>query len=107
MTRTYAQDFVVDALRLVEQEHGMYKRVAKRLGIPDSTLRGWYNKHMGKTRSGPRPLKEYAALGEETSEEKLIRLERENRDLKKRLADAETDKAILKKAAAFFARESE
>ncbi len=68
MARTYAQDFVEDALRLVEEEAGMYKRVAERLGIPDSTLRGWYNKRMGKTRSGPRKLREYAPGPEETTE---------------------------------------
>lgn len=107
MARTYAQDFVKDAVRLVEEEAGMYKRVAKRLGIPDSTLRGWYKTRMGKNQNGPRALKEYAPGPEETPDAKLARLERENRDLRKRLADVEMDKAILKKAAAFFARESE
>jgi len=43
----------------------------------------------------------------ETGEEKVKRLERENAALRKRVDDLEQDRAILKKAAAFFAKESE
>lgn len=107
MKRTYAQDFIDDALRLVEEEEGHFEEVAKRLGIPSSTLRDWYKKRMGRTRNGPRALKDHTPPGQETREDKLLRLERENRELKKKLADAELDKAILKKAAAFFVKESE
>lgn len=42
----------------------------------------------------------------ETAEERLARAQAENIALRKRNAELETDKAILKKAAAFFARES-
>jgi hypothetical protein len=43
----------------------------------------------------------------ETLEEKLRRLERENAQLRKRSDELEMDRAILEKAAAVFAKESE
>ena len=48
-----------------------------------------------------------APSGSETLEEKVARLERENAQLRKKNDDLEMDRAILKKAAAFFAKESE
>ncbi len=43
----------------------------------------------------------------ETAEEKIARLERENARLQKKLDEVELDRAILKKAMAFFAKENE
>ena len=42
----------------------------------------------------------------ETPEAKLARLEKENGELRRQVLGLEEDRAILKKAAAFFAKES-
>jgi transposase-like protein len=47
------------------------------------------------------------AIPAETLQQKVLRLEQENAALKKQNADLQQDKDILKKAAAFFARENE
>lgn len=48
-----------------------------------------------------------AQLGDESAELKLARLERENQTLRKEIDSLRMDREILKKAAAFFAKESE
>jgi transposase-like protein len=48
-----------------------------------------------------------APVSGETLEEKVARLERENAQLRKERDALQMDRAILKKAAAFFAKESE
>ena len=48
-----------------------------------------------------------AAPADETPEDKVQRLERENAKLLRRVERLEEDRAILKKAAAFFAKENE
>ena len=58
---------------------------------------------MGK-KAGKSPSTTSIAI-DETAEQKLMRLEAENRDLKKRVASLEEDKEILKKFAAFSVRE--
>lgn len=78
--------------------------VARRLGVSYWTLRGWYREAMSKDKTKRSPS---APPKKESDKERADRLEAEVRTLRKRLAEAETDKAILKKAAAFFARESE
>ena len=46
-------------------------------------------------------------LEAESPDERIARLERENERLQKKVESLETDREILKKAAAFFAKESE
>jgi transposase-like protein len=63
---------------------------------------------MSKRSKKARTSKAAAAPGAaETLEEKVARLERENAELRKQRDSLEMDRAILKKAAAFFAKESE
>ena len=69
-----------------------------------STLYCWYGQSVAKKKRKGRPEAKASAS---TAEERLAELERENRKLKKQVEDLEIDREILKKAAAFFAKESE
>jgi transposase len=107
--RTYDREFREDALELLRKSDRTLGAVAESLGIPKTTLWGWYNADMAKkgkkmARSpGKLPVR---APDAETAEEKVARLEAENTGLRKQVDELEMDKAILKKAAAFFAKES-
>ena len=85
--------------------------MAARLGLNHWTLRGWYREAVAKKKTKPAPPPRKGATAavpaDETAEERLARLEQENARLRKRVEDLETDRAILKRAAAFFAREGE
>ena len=107
-SRTYTEDFIQDALQLYNASGETFVAVGARLGVPAATLRGWYDKKMGRRKASNKVLENGREAGDsETSEQKLERLERENRELRRKVDRLETDKVILKKAAAFFARESE
>jgi transposase len=109
MFRVYTADFKRDAVRLLDRSDRSWTQIAVDLGVHEGTLRGWYKElGMGKRfkknstgKAAPAPP------GSETLEEKVARLERENAQLRKKNDDLEMDRAILKKAAAFFAKESE
>lgn len=101
----YDETFRAEALALLERTDRTLTRVAADLGIPNATLRYWQG--MAKKRKGPKPLGSTLDRLSETASEKLQRLERENQQLRKKVEDLEMDRAILKKAAAFFAKESE
>jgi transposase-like protein len=60
-------------------------------------------KGRGRTPSKPIP----ASRDGESAEERAARLERENAALRKEVEALRMDREILKKAAAFFAKESE
>lgn len=110
-TNQYTAEFKADALRLLDSTDAPLTQVAARLGLNHWTLRGWYREAVAKkkTKRAPPPKKgaTSAVPADETAEERAARLEQENARLRKRVEDLETDRAILKKAAAFFARESE
>jgi transposase len=106
--RTYTEDFIKDALQLYDASGETFVAVGGRLGVPAATLRGWYSKRMGRKKASRTVFEQGSeAHVSETSDQKLERLERENRELRRKVDRLETDKVILKKAAAFFARESE
>ena len=99
--RKYSPEFKEGAVRLLENGDATLPDVAARLGVNYWTLRNWYREAVrNKKAKKATPLKE-------TPEERAARLEAENLELRKRVAELETDRAILKKAAAFFARESD
>jgi transposase len=109
MSRVFTQEFKEDAVRLLERTGRSYSQVAADLGISYWTLRNWYKDlRMGKRLKKRSPAKAAVApVTGETLEEKVGRLERENVQLRKENDELQMDRAILKKAAAFFARESE
>jgi transposase len=94
--RQYTDEFKVEALRLGESAG--VNEAARRLGIPASSLGNWVRlNRQGKLSALPRagPLKGSAA-----------ELEAENNRLRRELANAKLDLEIVKKAAAYFAKES-
>lgn len=85
--RQFSQEFKREAVRLVTQKRVPLKQVAEDLGIHVSLLGQW--------------KKQY--LEEDPDRDALIA---ENRELRKKLKIAEMEREILKKATAFFAKES-
>jgi transposase len=95
--RRHTREFKDQACKLgCDQEVGPCN-AARRLGIPEMTLRSWM-KERGLLE--PRISKQMP----ESDDPKMLK--EQIRQLQKQLAESETDMDILKKAAAFFARES-
>lgn len=92
--RQYTDEFKVQAVRLAESIGG--NPAAKRLGIPESSLGNWIRlSRAGKLKADNGPVKRSAS-----------ELEAENARLRRELANAKLDLEIVKKAAAYFAKES-
>jgi transposase len=89
--RVYSKEFKAQAVEMALQPEASKSGVARSLGITSSTLAGWINKH--KQAQG---VLDPPKIENDRSE--LVRLRREN----KRLA---MEIEILKKAAAYFAKE--
>ncbi len=106
----YDAEFREDALQILRETKRSIRQVSEDLGISQWTLRGWVRAEVKKTKSEGRPRGRKRAAGEQMEqslEAKLKELEAENRQLNKRVKELEQDRAILKKAATFFARESD
>lgn len=104
---TYDPRFIKDAVALVEKSNRSVGDIAKDLGIPRATLYLWYRKANMPEKSRGRKKAEKPEVAAETDKEKAVRLERELKAARKEIEDLRLDREILKKAAAFFARESE
>ena len=88
----FPPEFRAEAVRLMRDSDKPLSQLAKDLGVSEQTLRAW--RKQGQVDRG-----ETDGLTSEQLEE-LRRLRRENRTL-------QMEREVLKKAAAFFARESE
>jgi transposase len=87
----YSEEFKRETIELVRISSKSQRQIAEDLGISDVTLRNWVKQ--AERDEGTRPD------GLSTDErEELARLRRENQTLR-------MEREILKKAAAFFARE--
>jgi transposase len=84
--RSYDLQFKEAACRLVEQENYSVSEAATELGIPKQTLSNWLGRR-----------KQQAPLSKDVNV-----LQARVRELEKQLKRSETEKEILKKAAAFF-----
>jgi transposase len=96
-TRSYTKEFKQEAIRLALSSTSVPK-AAKDIGVPETTLYSWL--YQAKRR-GEAPSQ---TSSEPINVKDIIK---ENQDLRKRLARLEQEKAILKKAAAYFAKELE
>ena len=92
--RSFTEEFKRDAVNLVAVEGYSFNRAAKAVGVSSNSLRGWYEKY------APEPK----ACGEDATFEQL---QEENKRLRKKLRETEMEREILKKATAFFAKESQ
>lgn len=90
----YPEEFRREAVELVRSSGRSMADVARSLGISDATLGNWMSAHReARARAAdPRAL-------DDSEREKLKRLRKENADLR-------MDREILRKAAAYFARET-
>jgi transposase len=91
--RSFTDEFKAGAVALVLDEGKTVAQVARDLDLTVSALRGWVEQARADRSNGKTGL---------TTEEReeLKRLRRENRELK-------MERELLKKAAAFFAREND
>jgi len=113
VTPQYDEQFRIDAVELYKKSNRSCRQVAMDLGISDVSLMNWY-KRFDMAKRKKRSARVVAAekaldrlVGSESVEERLARVERENVALRKENDELKTDREILKKAAAFFAKESE
>jgi transposase len=90
--RAFTEEFKTGAVRLVLDEGKSVGQVARDLDLTESALRHWVDQARADRTKGKTGL---------TTEERveLARLRKENRELR-------IDREILKKAAAFFAKEN-
>lgn len=92
--QTYTPEFKAEAVKLVLNQGLSHFEAARRLSIPKGTLASW----VANAKGGSLP----AAPGARSVPE----LEAEVAKLRKELAEARLERDIVKKAAAYFARES-
>ncbi len=92
--RTFTEEFKRDAVNLVVVEGYSYSAAARAVGVSYSVFRRWYDKY------APEP----EACGPDASVEQL---QAELQHLRKKLRDTELEREILKKATAYFAKESQ
>lgn len=90
----YPVEFRDEAVKLVLESGRSRAEVARSLGVGDTTLANW----VAAARDAAARAADPAGLGESERDE-LKRLRRENVELR-------TDREILRKAAAYFARET-
>ena len=112
--KRYDPSFQRDALALLDRTDRSIRTVARDLGIPQSTLYAWYGSAVAK-KKGKLPASKASASSARmatasdppSDKERIAQLERELAVLRKKNEQLEMDRAILEKAAAFFAKESE
>ena len=105
---SYTAEFKSDAVELLRTTERSLPQVAKDLGVSYWSLREWYKKSEMAKKSKPGAVaRRPPPPADETAEQRLVRLEREIFALKKENESLKMDREILKKAAAFFAKENE
>ena len=93
MAKQYSAEFKIEAVRRIERTKEPVSKVAADLGVNENTMYGWVKRYREKGEMVPFPGS--GRLSPE--DERLRKLERENCDLRE-------ENEILKKAAAYFAK---
>lgn len=92
--KRYTDELKTEALKMVIEQGMSQQEVGELLGIPKGTVGNW----VAKSKKGMMQL----ASGTPSVSDVIA----ENRRLRKELAKSQMEKEILKKAAAYFAKES-
>lgn len=93
----YSEEFRRDAVELVRSSGRTLREVGRELGVNHETLRNWVNAAKRAGQGGP---------GRHGDDEQISAGEREElRRLRKKVAELELEKEILRKAAQYFAKE--
>ena len=92
--RTFPEEFKRDAVNLIVTEGYSFRAAAEAVNVNENSLRNWHKKYAPE----PEPC------GPEASNEDL---RAELKRLRKQLRQAELEREILKKATAYFAKESQ
>ena len=90
----YTEEFRREAVRLVEQDPDRLWQIARDLEVNHETLRKWWQRAKA---GGDAPI---------VAPARVLSLEEENRQLRQENARLAEERDILKKAAAFFARDA-
>ena len=93
-SRRYDDDFRREAVNLVVVEGYSFQAAADAVGVSSRSLRDWHEKF------APPP----ETCGQDAT---IKQLQDENKRLRKQLRQAELERTILKKATAYFAKESQ
>jgi transposase len=88
--RKYTREFKLSAVKLVNEQGYGVSEAAKSLGVDPANVRFWVEKYSGEAGAAP--------TGEGALKAEIRRLRKEN-------ARLVVEREILKKAAAYFARE--
>ncbi len=90
--RKYSKEFKLQAAKLVTEQGYSYQNAAKRLGTTTWSIRNW--------------VQQFRQNGELPAQNQTQPKADELRQLRKELAQLKMENDILKKAAAYFAKES-
>src|SRR3954468_10954206 len=98
--RRFTAEYKAEAVKRLEESGKALQQVADELGVHANQLRGWGQERLGGRRNERLAAASAEALARQKVEAaELARLRRENKRL-------EQENEILKRAAAFFAREA-
>jgi transposase len=92
--RRFSEEYKAETVRLIQSSDKSIGKLALELGIGETALRRWVEQAEVEAGRGP------AGALKRSEREELAELRRENQRLR-------MERAILKKATAFFAKESE
>ena len=92
--RTYSTELRAEAIKMATEQGLSRGEISRRLSIPKGTIVNWI--------AGNKPGRSKGSPGDQPAAELMA----ENNKLRKELTESRMERDILKKAAAYFAKES-